>query len=76
MELYDGDIEATMSGETVALYDGRTTKEPKLREGDSVTIYGYGKGTTTVKVQDVSGILPKTVDKYDIPAIDIRYIDF
>lgn len=74
--IFDGDIEATMSGETVALYDGRTTKEPKLREGDSVTIYGYGKGTTTVKVQDVSGILPKTVDKYDIPAIDIRYIDF
>lgn len=74
--IFDGDIEATLSGETVALYDGRTTKEPKLREGDSVTIYGYGKGTTTVKVQDVSGILPKTVDKYDIPAIDIRYIDF
>lgn len=74
--IFDGDIEATLSGETIALYDGRTTKEPKLREGDSVTIYGYGKGTTTVKVQDVSGILPKTVDKYDIPAIDIRYIDF
>jgi len=74
--IFDGDIEATMSGESIALYDGREKKEPKLREGDSVTIYGYGKGTTTVKVQDVSGLIPKTVDKYDIPAIDIRYIDF
>lgn len=74
--IFDGDIEATMSGETIALYDGRETKEPKLREGDYVTIYGYGKGTTTVKVQDVSGWIPKTVDKYSIPAIDIRYIEF
>lgn len=74
--IFDGDIEATLNGETVSLYDGRETKEPKLREGDSVTIYGYGKGTTTVKVKDVSGLIPKTVDKYDIPAIDIRYIEF
>lgn len=73
--IFSGDIEATMSGETIALYDGRKTKEPKLREGDSVTIWGYGKGTTTVKLQDVSGWIPKTVDKYDIPAIDMRYIE-
>lgn len=74
--IFDGEIEAKMNGETVALYDGRQIKEPKLREGDSITIYGYGKGVTTVKVQDVSGLLPKTVDKYDIPAIDMRYIEF
>lgn len=74
--IFDGEIEATMGGETIALYDNRETKEPKMREGDSVILYGYGKGTTTVKVQDVSGWIPKTVDKYDIPAIDIRYIDF
>lgn len=74
--IFDGDIEATMNGEKVALYDGRETKEPKLREGDFITIYGYGKGVTTVKVQDVSGWLPKTVDKYDIPSIDMRYIEF
>lgn len=74
--IFDGDIEATMQGESVALYDGRENKEPKLREGDLATIYGYGKGLTTVKVQDVSGWVPKTVDKYDIPSIDIRYIEF
>lgn len=74
--IFDGNIEATMNGETVALYDGREIKEPKLREEDSVTIFGYGKGVTTVKVQDVSGLLPKTVDKYDIPSIDMRYIEF
>lgn len=74
--IFDGDIEGTMGGETVALYDGRMTKEPKLREGDNITIYGYGNGTTTVKVQDVSGLIPKTVDKYDIPSIDMRYIEF
>ena len=74
--ILDGNIEATMAGETIALYDGRDVKEPKLRDGDSVTIYGYGYGTTTVKVQDVSGWLPKTVDKYSIPAIKIKYIEF
>lgn len=74
--IFSGDIEATMSGKTIALYDGRKTKEPKLLEGDSVTIYGYGKGLTTVKEQDVSGWIPKTVDKYSIPAIDIRYVEF
>lgn len=74
--IFDGEIEATMGGESIAVYDNREIKEPKFREGDSVTIYGYGKGTTTVKVQDTSGFLPKTIDKYDIPAIDVRHIDF
>lgn len=74
--IFSGDIEATMSGGTIALYDRRETKEPKLLEGDSVAIYGYGKGLTTIKEQDVSGWIPKTVNEYSIPAIDIKYIEF
>lgn len=74
--IFDGEIEAKLSGESVSLYDCRNTKEPKLREGDTITIYGYGNGVTTVKVKDTSGIIPKTVDKYDIPSINMMYIDF
>lgn len=74
--IFDGEIEGEYQGKKIALYDKRFTKEPKLLEGDNITIYGYGGGLTTIKVQDTSGIIPKTVDKYDIPSLDIKDIDF
>lgn len=73
--IFSGDIKGSLSGKDVAVYDERDIKEPKLLEGDSVTIYGYGNGLTTIKVQDTSGWIPKTVDKYTIPAIKIKYLD-
>lgn len=73
--IFDGEIEGQLEGKSVSIVDGRNKKEPKLMEGDTVTIYGYGNGLTTVKVQDTSGLIPKTVDKYDIPSIKIMYLD-
>ncbi len=65
-----------MSGKEVIIYDKREVKEPKLREGDTVTIYGYGNGLSEIKLQDKSGWIPKTVEKYKVPSIQIEYIEF
>lgn len=75
--IFSGHYEATMSGTNnkIALYDEREVKEPKLQKGDTVVIYGYGDGETTIKVQDTSGIIPKTVDKYTIPGVNIKYVE-
>lgn len=73
-----GHYEAVMSGSSnkLAVYDDREIKEPKLVKGDTVIIYGYGDGLTTIKIQDTSKIIPKTVEKYTIPGINIKYIEF
>ena len=81
---YDTAIWASYSGETLILSDDRDTKEPSLRECDTVTIYGYGKGTTTIetKQKDYQGSLvfgfsyDKTVDSYEVPYISIQYVEF
>lgn len=66
---------ASMSGNEIAIYDERELKEPKLLEGDTVIIYGYGKGLTEIKTYDYSGIIPKVLDKRKIPAVTIAYIE-
>lgn len=73
--IFPGDIQGTLDGKEVAVYDDREVKEPKLAKGDTVTIYGKGNGLTTVKIKQKSGIFSKTVDKYSIPGISIRYMD-
>lgn len=72
-----GHYEAVVKGtsNTLAVYDGREIQEPKLIKGDIVTIYGYGDGLTTIKVQDQSGIIPKTIDKYTIPGVKIQFVE-
>ena len=67
---------ASMSGNEIAIYDERELKEPKLLEGDTVVIYGYGKGLTEIKTYDKSGFIPKVIDKRKIPAVSIEYIEF
>lgn len=66
---------ASMAGNEIAIYDERELKEPKLLEGDTVVIYGRGKGLTEIKTYDKSGILPKVIDKRKIPAISIEFIE-
>lgn len=73
--IFPGDIQGTLEGKEVAVYDDREVKEPKLAKGDTVTIYGKGNGLTTVKIKQKSGIFSKTVDKYSIPGISIKYMD-
>lgn len=75
--IFSGHYEAVISGtnKKVAIYDKREVKEPKLLDGDTATIYGYGDGLTTIKVKDTSGLIPKTVDEYTIPGINIEYVE-
>lgn len=81
---YGETIWATLNGQEIVLDDGREVPEPALREGDDVTIYGYGNGTSTINVKEkeyqgsiVLGFnYNKTVDSYDVPNIKIEYIDF
>lgn len=75
--IFSGHYEAVINGTSnkVAVYDEREVKEPKLLDGDVAVIYGYGDGLTTVKVQDTSGLIPKTVDEYTIPGINIEYVE-
>lgn len=63
----------TMGGQEIAIEDGRAVKEPKLLKGDTVTVYGYGAGLTTVKIKEQGLILKHTVDSYDIPCVKIEY---
>lgn len=73
--IFPGDIQGTLDGKEVAIYDERDTKEPKLAKGDTITIYGKGNGLTTVKIKQKAGIFSKTIDKYSIPGIIIKYMD-
>ena len=73
--IFPGDMQGTLEGKEAAIYDDREVKEPKLAKGDTITIYGKGNGLTTVKIKQKSGIFSKTVDKYSIPGISIKYMD-
>lgn len=73
--LFADSYTASMSGNEIAVYDERETKEPKLLEGDKAIIYGYGNGLTEIKTYDRSGIIPKVIDKRKIPAITIEFIE-
>lgn len=74
--IFNGKIQATVDGKQVLLEDSREVREPRLQEGDAVTIYGFGAGLATVKEYDKSGIIPKEIDKYNIPQVNIRHIEF
>lgn len=82
---YDTSIWATMDGGNVLiLYDEREVKEPALQVGDTVTVYGYSDGLATIKVKqrDYQGSLvfgfsyDKTVDRYKVPSVNIKYVEF
>lgn len=74
--IFNGKIQATMDGKEILLEDSREVREPRLQEGDVVTIYGFGSGLATVKEYDKSGIIPKVINEYNIPQISIRHIEF
>ncbi|MBO5623990.1 MAG: hypothetical protein J5959_20460 [Butyrivibrio sp.] len=66
---------AKMGGKDIALSDGRDVKEPKLLKGDTVTVYGEGDGTETVKTKRPGLIFDKTVDSTEIPMVKILYCE-
>ena len=80
--IIDGTIWGTYQGQQVVIDDERTVKEPEILTGDTLTIYGYGGGTTTIKTYvKGSGLLgtdlgADVVDKTEVPKIKIVYCDF
>lgn len=73
--IFQGDIMASFGGGELAVYDDRLVREPRLEEGDTVTVYAAGNGLATVKVKEERLFLDKTVDEYEIPAIKIKYTE-
>lgn len=76
--IFHGDITGVIPGteNKVVLYDYRDNREPRIQEGDNLTVYGVGNETVTVKVKDGSGLFADTVDEYDIPCLYVQYIEY
>lgn len=76
--IFHGDITGIIPGteNKVVLYDYRDNREPRIQEGDRLTVYGVGNETVTVKVKDGSGFFADTVDEYDIPCLYVQYIEY
>ena len=74
-------ISAVVTGteHVIQIKDNRSVKEPVLSKGDTFTVYGIFKGTTTVKVtEEGSGLFGSNLfgnisEKYDIPIIEFIY---
>lgn len=73
--IFPGDIIATVAGEELAVYDDRIVREPRIMEGDTITVYAVGYGLSTMKVKQKGVIFNKTVDEYDVPSIKIKYTE-
>ena len=73
--IFPGDIIATINGEELAVYDDRIVREPRIIEGDTVTIYAVGDGLATMKVKQKGLVFNKTIDEYDVPAVKIKYTE-
>lgn len=76
--IFQGDLIGTVVGTSkdISFYDAREIREPRLMVGDVVTICGFGDGLMTMKTVDRSGIIPKTINEYDIPSISLWFVEF
>ena len=57
------------------VYDGRKIREPRIMKGDTVKIYALGNGLGVIKQQTTNTIIPKTVDKYEVPQVTIMKVE-
>ena len=75
----NGNVLATYGGGEIAIYDYREVREPRLKAGDSLTIYAQGDGLTKMKTYvKGSGFFgtnlgADVVDEYEIPAVQMIY---
>ncbi len=69
----------TDTEDRVLLLDGRSTKEPLLKEGETLTVYGVYDGIKTITVtEEDSGwlgtpLFGNVIEKYDAPVIRFEY---
>ena len=79
--IFNGNIRATYHGGEIGVYDYRDMREPRIMEGDSITIYGTGAGLSTIKVYEKgTGLLgtsigANVVDQYEIPVVNMLYTE-
>ena len=72
--LIQGGYGARMGGQDIAIFDGREVREPRLRVGDNVTIYGVGDGLYRLVTRERGVILGRVVDERYIPRVRIHYV--
>lgn len=83
-DVYEGNVDVYTSKEKTKygtiIHTHVRYEKRKKRKADqkwlTTMCMTYGFGVTTVKVQQTSGLIPKTVDKYDIPSIYMKDIEF
>ena len=82
--LFSSSIQALTGGDEespVSLVDNRKVKEPVLKTGDTLTVYGMADGVSTVPVtEENSGwfgtnFLNKKTGEYDVPIVKVFYTD-
>lgn len=73
--LFEDQYEATAGGQTLSVIDERADKQPKFRAGDSVTIYGVGKGYNTLYTYRTGLILgiPRDIKSEKVPCVGVKY---
>ena len=67
-----------INGKYIIIHDIRLNEEPRIQEGNTITVYGYADGLITLKEKEVDyyfGVIDKTVDKYEVPDIDLVYVE-
>lgn len=73
-----------LDGQTIIIHDTRVIQEPTLREGDSITVFGYGNNLDIIdkKQKAYQGSLllgfsyNKTIDTYEVPSVNLKYVEF
>ena len=67
------------TGQPVELKDNRKIKEPILKEGDTLIVYGTFEGTKTLRIKDDgsgwfgTNLFGKTKESIDIPTVDFVF---
>lgn len=76
--IFNGSIRGVVPSteDEIIFYDYRDDREPRVIEGDKLIVYGIGNGTVTMKIKEDSGLLAKTIDKYEVPCIYIQFVEF
>jgi len=74
--LAQGGFIGTVNGKELVIRDNRDVKEPRVVVGDRVIIFGHGTGLTKMRQQERGLIFKRTVDEWEVPEIEIVFVEF
>ena len=72
--LIQGGALGRMSGNDIVIFDSREDREPRLREGDTVVIYGDGGGLHKMQRKRQGIIFDRVVDEWYVPKVYIKFL--